>query len=501
MVPLFQYSQWYKAPPRMSLWNVLTSIYLTGNARLFVDSCIAHAGGAEAMASIGILEYFLKTHLPLILRQSALFDSSQLLPGNRASTGEETPEPRQSTSFYDIIEALHSFVQKRSSGTAAATASTASASSPRGSVPHMNMTNQRLANTMNDTNIWLEFCDMYLGSTKAVLDINVRAAAWRLLLDVVAGPCQTWNYRYARVIIPYVDLYKRAAEIEPRAQVSASECGTADADISRSWLKGNIHRALLRGVIYTYIRQHRSIGYVQSMSFVAAVFVYVFTLHTDPAEVPTRMLRGSDTAAAAQPISAGTVNSAKGILSIYDIHARTKNYGLYDMYTCFCRVVMQLQDLWVGVNPQTGCILADLTNLRRTSREIFQLVSVYDVELYSHLQAESPDGVEPTIYFQKPIETMFSDGLPLDDVLQLWDYLFAGFVDRVSFLVRLKHACAAFMIIHREHFFQSSPERPSYFVIDHLFKHPWKDTCTAYTLVEKTIELTRRFYATDDLCQ
>lgn len=131
------------------------------------------------------------------------------------------------------------------------------------------------------------------------------------------------------------------------------------------------------------------------------------------------------------------------------------NHVEHDTFTLFCIVMQTVKSFYELDNSDamTSSIPSSSSPIVERSKRIHErLLRQADLELAEHLSAIE---VLPQIFLIRWIRLLFGREFPFDDVLSLWDVLFAEdptleLVDLicVSMLLRIRWQCKSFLIQH-----------------------------------------------------
>jgi hypothetical protein len=302
---------------------------------------------------------------------------------------------------------------------------------------------QRAAWLEHERLTWLEFTyaenhyETVMGRQPTRFACDVRADAWRLLLDVVSGPCSEWKERYARrwhgPLVPYIVACANMTSDVLTDMGLRRDFATIQVDVPRADLliKTESYQSLVRTVLAVYIFKHPTIGYIQSMSYIAAMFVNVLVIEPE-------IRRRRQTRKRPGAFEIDTPTTSLGHLQFCDV------------YSAFERFISEHQSLWVVVTPQLRSSL-DVTKLQQRGTDALRLLSFADPALHEHLIAATENELIVSIKIAAWYETCFTDSMDWHDAVLMWDWLLVGLVAGRPFHNRVMTACVGCLIAHRRH--------------------------------------------------
>lgn len=418
----------------MSLFRVLYAIY-SGSKHALVQEDERLCDGLNTMHGLTILDNFVSQSMPSFHLLAAPTDFSrhrQQQPADAADSSAAPPSPNPPTfpSFMSglakymaakgIIK-MDEFGQLLNDGNYAADFT--------GSM--VSYTPARLIAESYDT--WNEFMDsMYPTLKMPVLNIETRAAAWRVLLGVVDRPCHFWPDQYKKHENFYKITLLRVVKSTNLNELNIS-ASTIHKDVPRAQLGDAQQELMLKIALGTAVAKDPTIGYAQSMSHIGAVLVKVF------------YPQSSETQGAKLPPSCSKIAD---MFSGEDTHPFL--WRLTDVIIGLQKISEQVQQLLVKID-ETGAVVQDAGPIAIYCKQILSKVALIDPALHEHIVLTLSDyGSDmAALMFLSWVDCIFAHKMPFDSVCKLWDFLFAGFVHRISFMKRLEMFCATLCQVQR----------------------------------------------------
>jgi TBC1 domain family protein 5 len=146
---------------------------------------------------------------------------------------------------------------------------------------------------------------------------------------------------------------------------------------------------------------------------------------------PAAVSASDAAAASASDAASRSVFPAAAVLDAFD-----RRFLVHDLYTIFERVMRQMKPFFAPGNPGTGGAGAsgEVGGIVRKCHKLHHVVlRKYDPELYNYLERHE---IEPQLYSLRWVRLLLSREFHLEDVLVLWDAVFAessdfGLVDYI----------------------------------------------------------------------
>ncbi len=284
-----------------------------------------------------------------------------------------------------------------------------------------------------DNELWREFCSSKLKISQSVLlNIDVRATCWRVLFGVVDGNYRHWPETYAN--------HEKSFKLSLLQVVKAKnikdlkfDAATIRKDVPRAQLTDSTHELMLKLALGTVVAKDSTVGYAQSMSHIGAVLVRVF-----------------------YPITSSPNKFSEQCPQISDWFADEKHadvqfrWRLLDVIIGIQKISDQVHQLLVNIDKNGG-LKQDAGPMAVYCKQIFSKVALLDPDLHSHIAVtcEAYGTMVSALLFVSWVDSLFAHKMPFEDVVQVWDFLFAGFAHKFSFMKRLEMFCATLCHLQR----------------------------------------------------
>ena len=290
-----------------------------------------------------------------------------------------------------------------------------------------------------------------------ILNVDIRAASWRILLGIVDRPCRFWPEQYKKHESFYKITLLRVVKSPDLNELNIN-ASTIQKDIPRTQLSDSQQELMLKIALGTAVAKDPTIGYAQSMSHIGAVLVKVF------------YPKDSDSPRSKQPSSC---------VKIEDMFSGVKTHPflwrMIDVIIGIQKISEQVQQLLVKIDD-SGALVQDAGPIAIYCKQILGKIALIDPNLHEHIMITmSPFGSDVApLLFLSWVDSIFAHKMPFDAVCKLWDFLFAGFVHRISFMKRLEMFCATLCQIQRSRILKAKDSSDMLMCISNLPEQDYK---------------------------